>query len=136
MELRFRVMLVGDACLDFMIEKTLTTPLAKHALPRAAFFARVLSHACVLFVVTLFPCTTLSLGLPNVTESESPAGSDESSEEEAVCLQVRTRVVRNQPSSPLLVPDRVGFRHATARLASLPHAGHRLPNHLLAPLRC
>jgi hypothetical protein len=129
-------MLLSDACLDFMSEKTLTTPHAKHALPRVAFLARVVLHACVLLVVTLLPCTTLCLGLPNVTESESPAGPDELSEEKAVCLQVRTRVVRNQPSSPLQVPVRGGFSRVTSRLASLPHSGHRLPNHLLAPLRC
>jgi len=119
-----------------MSRKTLATFQAKHAIPRVAFFARVLAHAAVLFVAALFPCTALSLGLPNVTESESPAGPDEPSEEEAVCLQARSRVARSQPSSPLLVPVRVGFRRAAARPASVPHSGHRLPNHLLAPLRC
>ena len=113
-----------------------TTLLAKHALPRAAFFSRILLHSCVLFVVVLFSCTAPGLGLLAVTGSEAPVDQDESSEEEAISVQARARVVRDQPGSPLLVPVRGGLSLATSGVAGVPHSGHRLPNHLLSPLRC
>ena len=119
-----------------MSKKTPTSLQAKHAFPRGAFFARVLLQASVLFVVALFPCATPSFGLLTVAESEAPVDQDESSEEEAISVQARTRVGRNRPGSPLLVPVRDGLNLATASIAVVPHSGHRLPNNLLAPLRC
>ena len=83
-----------------------------------------------------FPCATPSFGLLNVTESEAPVDQDESSEEEAISVQARTRVGRDQPGLRLLVPVHGGLSLATASIASLPHSGHRLSNNLLAPLRC
>lgn len=109
---------------------------AKHALPRVAIFARVLLHSSVLFVVALFPCATPSFGLLNATESEAPVDQDESSEEEAINVQARTRVGRDQPGFRRLGPVHGGLKVATVNITSLPHSGHRLSNHLLAPLRC
>ncbi|MDA1051184.1 MAG: hypothetical protein O3C40_11985 [Planctomycetota bacterium] len=119
-----------------MSKKTQTSFQAKHALARVAFFARVLLHSSMLFVVALFPCATPGMGLVNVTESEAPADQDESSAKEAISLQCRTRVVRNQPSSSFVVPMRSGLGLAAAKIAGHLHTGHRLSNNLLAPLRC
>ena len=109
---------------------------AKRALPRMAFFARVLLHSSVLFVMALFPCATPSFVLLTETESEAPVNQEELSEEEAISVQARTRVGRDQPASPLLGAVRGGLSLATASIAGVPHSGHRLPNNLLAPLRC
>jgi hypothetical protein len=119
-----------------MSRKTPTSLQAKHALASVAFFARVLLHSSVLFVVALFPCTEPGIGLLNSTESEAPVDQDESSEEEAISEQARTGVGRDQPGSPLPVPVRVGLSLTTVGIARVPNSGHRLPNNLLAPLRC
>ncbi len=109
---------------------------AKHAIRKVALLASVLLHCSVFFVVALFPCAAPSLGLVNVTESEAPADQDESSAKEAISLQSRARIVRNQPGSPLLVPDRGGLNLATVKISGHTYFGHRLANNLLAPLRC
>ena len=106
------------------------------ALPRAAFLARALLHAAVLLVMSVFPCTPPGLELLNVAESEAPFDQDQSSEEEAISVHARARVGRGQPGWPLLVPVRGGLSLVTAEVATAPRSGHRLPNDLLAPLRC
>ncbi len=110
-----------------MSKKTPTSLQAKHALASVAFFARVLLHSSALFLVALFPCTPPSFALLNATESEAPVDQDESSEEEAISVQARTRVGRNQPGPPLLVPLPGGVSLATASIAGVPYSGHRPP---------
>ena len=118
-----------------MSKKTPTSLQAKHVLASVALFARDWLHSSVLFAVALLPCTTPSFGMLNSTEFEAPVDQHESSAEEAISVQARTRVGRDQPGSPLLVPVRGGLSLATASIAVVPHSGHRLPNNLLAPLR-
>jgi hypothetical protein len=122
-------------------KETPTSLRAKRSLSSVAFVARVLLHSFVLFVVVLFPCAAPSFGLFNLTESEAPVEEDESSEEEVTKVQARIRVARirvarDQPGLPFLVPMRGRLNLATASMAGVPHSGHRLPNSLLAPLRC
>jgi hypothetical protein len=120
-----------------MSKNTLIPLQAKYAIRRVTLLASVLLHCSVLFAVTLFPCATPWLGRVNATESEAPVDQDESSAKEAISLQPRTRAVRKQPGSPLLVvPMHGGLSHAAAKIAGHLHTGHRLSNGLLAPLRC
>lgn len=119
-----------------MINKTPTLLQARHALSRVAFSTRVALHFSVLFVLALFPCHTPSVGLLDLTESEAPLDQDESSEEAAVGVQARTHIRRRQAGFSLLVPVRGGLSLSTAGTANIPHSGHRLPNNLMAPLRC
>ncbi len=119
-----------------MSKKTPTSLRAKHALRCVAFFARVLLYSSVLFVVAFFPCNTPTFGLLTVAESEAPVDEGESSEDVAISVRVRTQVDRDQLGSQLLGPVRGGLSLATSSTASVTNSGHRLPNNLLAPLRC
>lgn len=107
----------------------------KRVISRVACLTRVFVHWSALFVVALFPCATLSAGLLNVTESEAPLDVGESSEEIAISVQRRIRVRRGRSGLPLRMQMRGGSTLATDRVVRVPHAGHRLPNNLLAPLR-
>ena len=109
---------------------------ANLALPRLAFLARVVLHVAVLFVVGLFPSATPGFGLLAATEFEAPMDQDESSGEEAISVLARTRARREQPGSLLLAPVRCGTNLSAASRVDVPRSGHRLPNNLLAPLRC
>ncbi len=99
-------------------------------------FVRLLLHAVVLFVVAIFPCAAPTLGSRTVTESEKPVDQDETSQEKDVNLQARTRVGGRQRGVPLLVPG--GSRPSVSAqvMVRASRSGHRLPNNLLAPLRC
>lgn len=103
--------------------------------PSEWLLPRLALHSLVLIVVVLLPCTTPSLGLRNSSESEAPVDEDESLKKEAISTQARTRIGRSQPGRPLLMPVLVGLR-CSAGISSFPRSGHRLPNNLLAPLRC
>ena len=107
---------------------------AKHMLPRVAIFSLVV-HASVFFAVALLPCASLSFGLREATESEAPVEREGSPEEVAIYAQSRMRVVRSHASIRLLVTLRTRLKLSTSS-ASVARSGHRLPNHLLAPLRC
>lgn len=113
-----------------------TSLQAKYVARRVAFFARILLHSSVLFVLALFPCATPSFGLLTETESEAPVDQDESSEKEATGVQARTRVGHNELGSRLVVSVRGGSSLTAVNIAVVPHSGHRLPNNLLVPLRC
>lgn len=89
-----------------------------------------------MLVAAFFPCAASSFGLLNVVESEAPFDQDESSQENAISVQIRTRAGRDQPGLQLPAPVRASLNVATASIAAVPHSGHRLPNNLLAPLRC
>ncbi|MEO8494529.1 MAG: hypothetical protein ABI614_05640 [Planctomycetota bacterium] len=123
-----------------MVTKMPTRLPAKPPFPRVMLLVRVLVHVCIVSVAALFPCATPSLGLFHVnvstTESEAPADQDNSSETEAISVQIRARFGGTQSGLPLKVAARCGVRVATVNIASLPQSGHRLANHLLAPLRC
>jgi hypothetical protein len=106
----------------------------KHMLPRVAIFSLVV-HSSVFFAVALFPCATLNFGPREVTESEAPVEREASSEEVAISAQSRTRVVRSHAGMRLLVTLRIRLNLSTST-AGIARSGHRLPNHLLAPLRC
>lgn len=104
-------------------------------LPCLAFATRVSLHAAVMLVVAIFPCATPSLALRPATESEAPVDQDETSQEQDFSLQAKPRIGRRQTGVPLQVPVHISLRvsHEAVR-ATMP--GHRLPNNLLAPLRC
>ena len=123
--------------MDSMSNETPRLFQVKRLFPRMAFSARVALHSSVLFVVALFPCAESSIGLLHLTESETPVDRDESSDEAANSVQVRTRVRRNRqrPGSSLLVTVHGGQSLPTAGIARTPQSGHRLPNNLMAPLR-
>lgn len=104
------------------------------SLPRMLFCARFALPLSALLVVAFLPCAIPRTGLLNSSESEAPVERDESSSEAEFSSQTRTRVPRNQASQQLLSAT-PGERRATPGV-SFPRAGHRLPNHLLAPLRC
>ena len=97
---------------------------------------RFLLQAYVLLVVACFPSATPSLLLLPATESEAPVEQEASPEEAALAEQTRTRVARDQLSRRLPVPLRVIRANGPSRLTILPPSGHRISNHLLAPLRC
>jgi len=119
-----------------MSNKTHTLLHVKRFLPRMAFSARVALHVSVLFVVALFPSSTPGLGQHDLTESAAPVEQDESSEEAAIRVQVRTRFGRDELGLPLSASLPGGPSLPTTGTSRAPQAGHRLPNHLLAPLRC
>jgi hypothetical protein len=121
---------------DCMSKRWLASRLGKRVSPSTAFFARVLLHAAILFVVALLPCSPSSFGLSTGTESEAPMDEDGSSEEEAITVQARSRVRRIQFGLPALLPPPCGLSFKTTGNAGDPPSGHRLSSHLLAPLRC
>jgi hypothetical protein len=104
-------------------------------LARMACSARVAFHFSVLLVVALLPFPPHSNGLLDLTESEAPVERDESSEEATVHVQAGKRVGHNE-SGLLLSVSGHRLRLLTTGTAGAPQSGHRLPNNLMAPLRC
>ena len=92
-------------------------------------------QAFVLILAALFSGGASNFQSMQLTESESPVHEDESSEEEAVSVQARTRVYGNPPGVLSMITRHGDLSHSTGT-ASTARSGHRLPNNLMAPLRC
>ncbi|WP_442508602.1 hypothetical protein SH528x_000126 [Novipirellula sp. SH528] len=92
---------------------------------------------CLLLVgAVLLPGIMPCIGLQwSLAECEAPLDAAESSEEAVVRTQGHTPLRRSQPESRHLV---VAYRRATFRVVSdmdrTAPSGHRLANHLMAPL--
>ena len=97
----------------------------------SSFILRV----ALFFAVGTFPCFSSSSGVGLATESEVPCEQSESAEKIVVIVQSRLRGcgVRVDCRMPSRVrPDRDLSMTSTLVVP----VGHRLPNNLLAPLRC
>ena len=104
-------------------------------LPREVCFALVVLQFVLLFVVALFTCTTHTFALRDLSESEVPAEQEQAGKEPVINQQARVHVRHSLPRMPLLVSERYG-QMLSRQAAIAPQPGHRLPNNLMAPLRC
>lgn len=118
-----------------MSNKVHTSLRMKRALPRVLFSAPVALRFLLVLTISLFTFATPSLGQRELTESEAPLQEEQSNTEAAFSERALARVPQDQPERLVLVPLQKSVRRLV-RVDSAPKSGHRLPNHLMAPLRC
>lgn len=102
------------------------------------FWVSVAWRISLLLAVALLPGTAPSLGLLGMTEIEAPFDNGQSSEQTVVRAQSRSNpnLRHHQPQSVLLVAlHRNALNLVVRGFEGTTRSGHRLPNHLLAPLR-
>lgn len=95
----------------------------------------IVLRVIVLLALGLFPGISPGIAVPVVTESHAPVEQGESAEKFGVIAHAhpRGKVVHSCVRTPLRV------QHADKRWMTsirLVPTGHRLPNNLMAPLRC
>ena len=100
------------------------------------FSAQLALHLLLLFIVALFTCSTPCITSWDLTESESPAEQEQTSQESVINQQARARVRLSLPKMPLPVSLQQRGLTLNTQAAIAPPSGHRLSNHLMAPLRC
>jgi len=118
-----------------MSSKVHTSTRVKHALPRVLFSAPVALRFLLVLAISLFTCATPSIGQRELVESEAPLQEEHSNEEAAVSERALAGFPQNQLGFRLLVPLQ-NSQSRLARVDNSPKSGHRLSNHLMAPLRC
>lgn len=101
---------------------------------RIVCFRRLALHSLFLLVVPLLPTGASGFGLLRASEGEAPVGQEDHTEV-APCGSQDEKLERQALRHwRLLTPS-----HATRRtldVAKATGSGHRLPNNLMAPLRC